>query len=79
MTLKTDTKFERKLISPFKNVMRKWKIFTRAPESLETENQMGFFYPKQKMYELKIYMGVICHVNEKRFKIGRGIDLQFQN
>ena len=24
-------------------------------------------------------MEVICHVNEKRFKIGRGIDLSFQN
>ena len=31
------------------------------------------------MYELKIYRGVICHDNEKRFKIGRGIDLSFQN
>ena len=31
------------------------------------------------MYELKIYRGVICHDNEKRCKIGRGIDLSFQN
>ena len=37
---------------------------------------MGFFYPK---YELEIYRGVICHDNEKRCKIGRGIDLSFQN
>ena len=29
---------------------------------------MGFFYPNQKMYD-----------NEKRCKIGRGIDLSFQN
>ena len=79
MALKTNTKLEGKLICPFKNVMRNWEIFTRAPESLEIENQMGFFYPKQKMYELKIYVEVICHVNEKRFKIGRGIDLSFQN
>ena len=38
MALETDTKFERKMICPFKNVMRNWKIFTRAPESLEIEN-----------------------------------------
>ena len=25
-----------------------------------------------KMYEFKIYGGVICHENEKRCKIGRG-------
>ena len=31
------------------------------------------------MHELKIYRGVICHDNEKRWKIGRGIDLLFQN
>ena len=27
---------------------------------------MGFFYPKQRMYELKIYRGIICHDNEKK-------------
>ena len=31
------------------------------------------------MYELKIYRGVICHDNEEWCKIGRGIDLLFQN
>ena len=31
------------------------------------------------MYELKIHRGVICHDNRKRWKIGRGIDLSFQN
>ena len=31
------------------------------------------------MYELKIYRGAICHDNEKRCKVGRGIDLSFQN
>ena len=30
------------------------------------------------MYELKIHRGFICHVNRKRWKIGRGIDLSFQ-
>ena len=31
------------------------------------------------MYELKTYRGVICHGNEEWCKIGRGIDLSFQN
>ena len=34
---------------------------------------------KLKMYELKIYRRVMCHDNEKSCKIGRGIDLSFQN
>ena len=31
------------------------------------------------MHELKTYRGDICHDNEKRCKIGRGIDLPFQS
>ena len=34
---------------------------------------------KLKMYELKIYRRVMYHDNEKSCKIGRGIDLSFQN
>ena len=40
---------------------------------------MGFFCPKLKMHELKLYSGAICHGNEKRWKTGRGTDLSFQN
>ena len=29
---------------------------------------MGFFCPKQKMYELKIYRGVVCHDNDAEFE-----------
>ena len=56
-----------------------WEIFTRALKSLKIWTLMGFFYPKLKMHEVKICRGVICHDNEKRCKIGRGIDLSFQN
>ena len=56
-----------------------WQIFTRALESVKIGTLMGFFYPKQKMYELKICRGVTCHDNEERCKIWRGIDLSFQN
>ena len=56
-----------------------WKIFTRALETLNIGTLMGFFCPKLKMYELKIYRGAICHDNEERCKVERRIDLSFQN
>ena len=46
------------------------QIFTKALQS---------FYPKQKMHELKIYIGVMFHDNEKWCKIWRGIDSWVQN
>ena len=42
-----------------------WKIITRALESLEIGNLMGSFYPKKKMYGLKIYRRVMSHDNEE--------------
>ena len=56
-----------------------WQIFTRALESLKIGTLMGFFCPKLKMYELKIYRGVMCHDNEEWCKNWRGIDLSTQN
>ena len=56
-----------------------WQIFTRALESLKIGTLMGFFYPKYKMYDLKIYRGVMCHDNEEWCKIWRGNDLSVQN
>ena len=43
------------------------QIFTRAR------------YPKLKMYELKIYRGVMCQKNEEWCKIWRGLDLSTEN
>ena len=40
---------------------------------------MAAFCLKLKMYELKIYRGVMCHDNEEWCKIWRGIDLSVQN
>ena len=37
-----------------------WEILTRAIESLKIATLMGSFYPKKKMYQLKIYGGVSC-------------------
>ena len=56
-----------------------WQIFTRALESLKIGTLMGFFSPKLKICELKIYRKSICHDNEKRCKIGREIDLSLEN
>ena len=56
-----------------------WKTFTRELGSLQIGTLMVFFCPKSKMHELKIYRGVICHVNEEWCKSWRGIDLSFQN
>ena len=40
---------------------------------------MGSFYPKQKMYELKIYSEDLCQDIEEWYKIWRGINLSVQN
>ena len=52
------------------------QTFTRALESLKVETLTGSLYPREKMYELEIYRGVIYHDNEKWCKISRGIDLR---
>ena len=69
---KTDSCFQ-------KLIWKIWQIFTRALESLQIGTLMRSFYPKQKMYELKIYKGVLCHENEEWYKIWREIDLSVQN
>ena len=56
-----------------------WQIFTRALESGKIGNLMGSFHRKWKMYELKIYRGVMCHDKEEWCKIWKRIDLSLQN
>ena len=70
-------KIWRKTTCAFENDTR--KIFTRSLKNLKIMVLMGFFYPKKKMHELKIYRGVMCHNNEEWCKIRRGTDLSFQN
>ena len=66
MTLNIDATFERKLTYAFKNYMTNLANFHQSMfESLKIGTLMGSFYPKQKMYELKIYRGVLCHDNEE--------------
>ena len=66
MALNIDAAFGGKLTCAFKTDMRNLADFHQSTfESLRIGTLMGSFYPKQKMYELKIYRGVICYDNEE--------------
>ena len=65
MALKIDATLDRKLTSTFKNDMRNLGNFHQSTfERLKIGSLMGSLYPKQKLYEFKIYRGVLCHDNE---------------
>ena len=64
MALKIDTKFEGKLTCASKNDMSNFaNVHQSTFESLKSWTFIRSFYPKQKMYELKIYRGDMCHEN----------------
>ena len=66
MALNIDATFEGKLTCAFKNDMRNLANFHQSMfGSLKIGTLTESFYPKQKMYELNIYMGVLCHNNEE--------------
>ena len=66
MPLNISVKFEGKLTCAFKNDMRNFPNFHQNMfESLKIGTFIGLFYPKWKMYELKIYRGAMCHDNEE--------------
>ena len=70
MALDIDATFEGKLTCVVKNGMRNLASFHQSAfESLKIGTLMGSFYPKQKIYELKIYWGILCHDNEELYKI----------
>ena len=66
MKLESDAKFEEKLTFGLENNIKNLANFhqnTRA--SLKIGTLMGFFCAKLKIFELKIYRGVMCHDNEE--------------
>ena len=63
-TLETDPEFDIKLVV-WKITWGIWQIFIRALGGLKIGTLMGFFCSKLKIYELKIYRGVLCHENEE--------------
>ena len=66
MALNIDATFEGKLTCAFKYDIRNLANFHQSTfESLKIGTLMGSFYPKQKMYELKFYRGVLCRENEE--------------
>ena len=66
MELNIDATFKEKLTCAFKNDMRNLAIVLQSMfGSLKIGTLMGFFHSKQKMFELKIYRGVLCHENEE--------------
>ena len=61
-----NAKFEGKLTCTFKNDMTNLTNFHQSKfESLKIWTFIGSFYRKEKMYELKIYRGVMCHDNKE--------------
>ena len=69
MIPKIDVKFDEKPIC-FKNDKNLVKFDHQSTfESLKIWTFIGFFYPKQEMYELKIYRGVMRRDNEELCKI----------
>ena len=65
MTMKNDAKFEEKLTCCLENDMRNLANFHQSTQKCQNWNFDGILCPKQKMYELKIYRGVMCHDNEE--------------
>ena len=66
MTLMIDAEFEGKLTCAYKIDMKNLTDFHHTTfESLKIGTFVGSFSPRQKMYELKIYRGVMCHDNEE--------------
>ena len=79
MTMKSDANFKKNWPVAWKMTWGNGQIFTVALESLKIGTLMGFLYPKEKMYELKIYRGVMRHDNKEWNKIWKRIDLSFLN
>ena len=65
MALNIDANFEGKLALLLKMTEKFSKFHQNTLEGLKPGTLMGFFYPKQKMYQLKIYRGIMCHDNEE--------------
>ena len=66
MALNIDAKFEGKLVCAIKKDMRNLANFHQSTfKSLKIGTFIGFFYPKQKIFEVTIYREVMCHDNEE--------------
>ena len=74
MILKSDAKFEEKLICCFKN-NKALVSFAWVLKSLKNLEMIGYFCAKDITFNLKKYRGVILHKAEEWCKIWRKIDM----
>ena len=65
MMLESDEKFEEKVTCGLENDMKSLANFHQSTQSFKIVTFIGSFYQKQKMYELKIYEGVIRYDYEE--------------
>ena len=65
MTLESDAKFEEKLTCGLDNDMRNLANCHQSTGKSQNWNFDGIVLSKVKIYELKIYRGVMCHDNEE--------------
>ena len=77
MKLKSDAKFEEKLICCFE-ADKIWWILTWALEILKVCTLIGSFYVKYTTFDLKKYRRIIFHGTEEWRKIWRKTDLWFK-
>ena len=63
--MKSDAKFEEKLTCALENDNRNFAKSYQITRKSKIGIFMGFFYPKQKMCEIKSYRGVASHENEE--------------
>ena len=77
MKLKSDAKFEEKLICSFE-ADKIWWILTWALEILKVCTLIGSFYVKYTTFDLKKYRRIIFHGTEEWRKIWRKTDLWFK-
>ena len=69
MIPESDAKFEEKVTCGLENDMKTLANFHQRTQKSQNWDFYWVFYPKQKMYELKIYQGVMCYDNEEWQKI----------
>ena len=63
MTLNSHAKFEEKLTCGLENHVSNLANFHQSKQKSQNWDFIGSLYSKQKMYEFKIYRGVMCHDN----------------
>ena len=63
--LEGDSKFEEKVTCGLENYMKNLADFHQSTRKSQNWDFYWAFYPKQKIYELKISRRVMCHDNEE--------------